>query len=204
MLIDNNLLVSDDAIRNMAIPERIDYSDRLCKNWKENFDKTPLLPNPPEGDRPKMLPPPPGGRMFVENKGGFVLNDDWASYMSQIYTMRVSWMQAMIDPRRNLDHECGYPPMIVPKQYRYMYDREGPGSRVVKVYPDECWAVNPDIYEIEDPTEKTPFEVAWMRLSQSSWINPLHYLHRVDVLSGIGRYGVLLIGTDDGADKAGD
>lgn len=117
------------------------------------------------------------------------------------YLMRQQWIYSILDPRRDIDKECGYPRDIIPRQYRFMYDREGVASRVVDIYPDECWAVDPEIYESEGAT-KTPFEQDWEDLCMDGENNPLHYLHRLDVLSGIGRFGVLLIGTDDGLDMA--
>jgi hypothetical protein len=53
----------------------------------------------------------------------------------------------------------------------------------------------PDIYETIQP-ELTPFEQAWVDLDRE--VRVLHYLQRVDVLSGIGDYGVLLLGLGDG------
>jgi len=77
-----------------------------------------------------------------------------------------------------------------------MYEREGIATRVVNVFPDECWADYPEVYD--DPNEKanTPFEKKWTEVEFN--VNPWHYLHRVDVLSGIGRFGILVLGIDDG------
>ena len=147
----------------------------------------------------QMAHMPSAPRRFTTNSNGVVANDDWDSWFQGAYLMRVSWLQAMLDPRRDMDRECGYPYVIIPKQYRYMYDREGVATRVVDIYPDECWAVDPSIYEGEEP-EDTPFEQSWADLCNSEATDPLHYMHRIDRLSGIGRYGVLLLGTDDGND----
>lgn len=138
----------------------------------------------------KMPPPPP---MPV----GRMTKNDLYNYA---YTMRASWLQAMIDPRRDIEKECGYPYVILPKQYRYMYDREGVATRVNNIYPDECWAVDPVVYEEEATHIKTDFEVAWTEMQMTEENNPLHYMHRIDCLSGIGRYGTLLLGINDGLD----
>lgn len=98
-------------------------------------------------------------------------------------------------PGRDLDRECGYPCTPTVEHYRRLYDREGYASRVVNIWPDECWAVRPLIYETED-ARITKFERAWSKLNRR--INLLHYLHRADRLSGIGTFGVLLLGLDDG------
>jgi hypothetical protein len=107
-------------------------------------------------------------------------------------------MQAnVIDPEgRDLDAECGYPIGPIPLQaYDKMYQRGGIASRVVNVYPDECWSSHPELYEVEDGKD-TPFEKAWKKLNQK--VNCWHYLHRADRLSGIAQFGVILIGLNDG------
>ena len=99
-------------------------------------------------------------------------------------------------PGRDLDKECKYPVETLDLYHR-LYAREGLATRVVDVYPDECWAVYPEVYESETPTEKTRFERAWSDLLTTRDLNPWHHLHRADRLSGIGRYGVVLLGLSD-------
>lgn len=116
------------------------------------------------------------------------------------------------DPRRDIDDEAGYPKTenITRDHYRRLYDREPIAARVVEVLPKESWKVQPTIIEDEDPENETPFELAWKELGQSlrgqSWFrdeegkgNPIwEYLLRADVLSGIGSFGIILLGIDDG------
>lgn len=117
----------------------------------------------------------------------------------------------MLDPRRNLDDDCGYPDpnTLDPWYYRDLYDREPVAERVVALMPKECWQISPEVYEDEDPDETTPFEDAWDNLSkqlrgdgsyfQDEEGSPVwEYLYRADKLSGIGNFGVLLLGFDDG------
>lgn len=118
--------------------------------------------------------------------------------------------QDSLDKRRNLYHECGYPSSesLTITEYRQLYDRGGIPNRIVGLWPDESWILNPDLYEDEDPEILTTFEKEFKELGNSlrgdSWYednegHPLwEYLNRVDVLSGIGHYGVLLLGIDDG------
>lgn len=113
-----------------------------------------------------------------------------------------------LDSRRDINEECGYPKPITVEDYRLMYDREPIAARVVEVLPDECWKVSPDVYEEEDADERTAFDRAWgdvaNHLRGTSWYRGeagnviWEHLHRVDVLSGIGHFGVLLLGLDDG------
>lgn len=110
---------------------------------------------------------------------------------------RRSLLTKLLDTRRDINDECGYPVEITPSQYRILYDREGIATRVVKVYPEESWAMDPEVYETEDPDE-TEFEKAWKEVRDR--LNIWHYMERADELSGIGRFGVILLGFDDGQD----
>jgi hypothetical protein len=77
-----------------------------------------------------------------------------------------------------------------------MYEREGIASRVVSIYPTETWAVEPEIYEDEDIGTTTAFEAAWENVNQR--LGMLEKMSRLDELCGIGHYGVLFVGVDDG------
>lgn len=96
---------------------------------------------------------------------------------------------------RDIDTECGYAKVITDEMFRAMYDREM-GARVVNVYPEETWKKLPIIYEDPDPKISTPFEAGLEALNKAHSL--LHYLQRADELSGIGQYGAILWGIDDG------
>lgn len=117
--------------------------------------------------------------------------------MYNTMTTRAKVLQQLIDPRRDINAECGYPDEITIAMYRQTYDREGIAARVVDVFPDECWAVDPVIVETAYTTLNS-FEQAWLDLDITN--NILHYLHRVDRVSGIGQFGVLLLGLSDTKD----
>lgn len=117
---------------------------------------------------------------------------------NQYYLERIQWLQRAMDPRRDFNKECGYPDFINPRLYRLMYDREGIAKRFNDIYPDECFSVEPEIYETEDDRDMTDLEQGWLDLTTNEQTNPLHYFHRIDVMSGIERYGALLYGLDDG------
>lgn len=126
---------------------------------------------------------------------------------------RSNFWKKFLDSRRDYDDECGYPKTneITPEHYQTLYDREAIATRVVELMPAECWSSAPMVYETEKQTE-TEFETAWNALatklnpSNRSWLDakdshPVwHYLHRVDVLSGISRFGIVLLGINDGLD----
>ncbi len=108
---------------------------------------------------------------------------------------RVNALRFLFDPRRDVDTECGYPTSISELAYRTMYDREL-GRRVVNVYPEETWKRLPKIFEDPDPDKSTPFEDTLDEMEQRHHL--LHYMQRVDELSGVGHYGCILWGLDDG------
>lgn len=111
-------------------------------------------------------------------------------------TTRAQLMTAILDPRRDINKECGYPDVIDPAQYRLMYDREGIAKRVVNIMPEESWAVDPEVTDDQGSADETEFDKTLKTLVQEQHL--WHYLERVDKLSGIGHFGVLLIGLDDG------
>jgi hypothetical protein len=124
-------------------------------------------------------------------------------------------IQMYNDPRRNIESECGYvqTETLDALTYKKQYERDPIAARVVDIYPKECWQVSPLVKETQgiDEEDQTPFEIALEEVAASIAGTSLYvgqeeegnalweYLKRVDKLSGIGHYGVLLIGTDDNA-----
>lgn len=108
---------------------------------------------------------------------------------------RQLWLRKLLDPRRDIEIECGHPPTITKEDYRHLFERGDIAARVVSVWPEESWSENPEIMETEDETE-TEFEATWTELQEQLNIYPM--LERADILSGVGTFGVLLLGLDDG------
>lgn len=123
---------------------------------------------------------------------------------------RASLFQKLFDPRRSINDECGFPETenITIEEYKSLYDREAVATRVVEVLPKESWMVTPTIFEDEDVDTETPFEADWKDITsniregsklESEEGNPIwEYLERADVASGIGSFGILLMGFNDG------
>lgn len=137
-----------------------------------------------------------------------------ADVVHNAFTARADLFRRAMDPRRNLNDEFGWPatePTI--EQYQDLYDRHPLASRVVEVLPKECWQVLPSVYEDEDSDRTTAFETAFDELPKQlrgtqSYFNDTEgtilweKLLQADIDSGIGHYGCLLIGIDDGLDLA--
>lgn len=124
----------------------------------------------------------------------------FSAIVTNLMLTRAGLAEKLFDPRRSIDEECGYPTAAITcEQYRRMYDREL-GRRVVDVYPAETWKRFPNIFEDPDADKDTPFEDALDKLNRR--LHLLHYLQRVDELSGVGSYGVVLWGLDDGRSLA--
>lgn len=117
------------------------------------------------------------------------------SLVTNATLMRSELVSKLFDPRRDIEKEAGYPRTITAEMYRAMYDRDGTANRVTRFWPEESWTMNPEIFETEDPS-KTPFEEAFEELNKRKHL--FHYMQEIDVISGIGRYGLLLLGFDDG------
>lgn len=104
-------------------------------------------------------------------------------------------MSRLLDPRRDFDKECGYPLNITTEDYALAYKRRDIASRVVSIYPEESWNLSPTVYETEEEIV-TKFEESWDAIQQQ--FSVFSILLRADILSGIGAFGILLLGLDDG------
>lgn len=134
---------------------------------------------------------------------------NWDMVFNAMTTQR-QLTRELMDPRRDIDDECGYPRTenLTAEDFRTLYDRESVAKRVVDVWPKESWQVQPTVFEDDDPDNATEFETAWDeaddQLQGESWHDEEEgsgiwpYLLRADIHSGIGSYGLLLMGLDDG------
>lgn len=128
-------------------------------------------------------------------RGGYLTINDLAMGASGLLS-RSALQRMLTDPRRDIDHECGYPIDLSAQLLDEYYRRSGIGTRVVNIFPDEGWKKAPEVYESEDP-EDTAFEKVWKGICKRHKL--VEMMKRSDTLCGIGRFGVLLLGFDDGA-----
>ncbi len=123
----------------------------------------------------------------------FTLN---AALVQNFLEDRWRWIRSCIGTQdRNVDAECGYPNDIDVATYKRAYERGDIAARIVEIYPQETWQENPEVYETEENIE-TDFEKEWTLQNKIHNFFPL--LQRVDTLSGIGSFAVILIGINDG------
>ena len=128
-------------------------------------------------------------------------------------SMRSQLFDRLLGRRRKIDEECDYPPPGADSigLYKELYDRNPIAARVVQVLPMASWQVTPLVYETDDDDNETEFEKDWDAVSaqlaaggSKSWHRQEQggivwdYLRRLDILSGIGHFGILLLGIDDG------
>ena len=131
------------------------------------------------------------------------------------YATRKEWIGGTdgLDPRRDISDECGYPKHVSPRQFYQLYNREAIPARVVECLAKESWRVLPWVYESDKNKVETPWERALAELGnrvtaggRQTWLkneknNPVFaQLIRADILSGIGQFGAMLLGIDDGLD----
>lgn len=111
--------------------------------------------------------------------------------------------------QRDIYDSAGYKKGLLFADYYGAYRRQDIARRVVRLGPDETWRLAPDVLDgttSDDAKQDSEFVRAWNRLAHGSKVGEkaetqqglLHYLNRVDCVSGIGRYGVLLLGVRDG------
>lgn len=122
------------------------------------------------------------------------------------------------DKRKDIDAECGYPltEELDLEMYQKFFDRLPEGKKAVTLLPKETWKVHPKLVEGDGSKDDTPFLKAWDEVcthlgqmgksyhKKQEGSKLWSYLRRFDELSGLGHYGVLLIGLNDKADKLED
>lgn len=126
---------------------------------------------------------------------------------------RAKLYRQLFDTRRNIADECGYPQSNPSaEEYYHMYHTDPIAARVIELLSKECWQVTPWVYESEEGDEDSEFDVAWEEFLRGfrpnkSWHKDEQgsllwdYFERLDILSGIGRYGVMLLGYNDVANN---
>lgn len=98
------------------------------------------------------------------------------------------------DGKRNVEETLGYEKDLTVADYRHRYERGDISERIVEAYPRATWSGGAAIVEDPDPGVETDFEVATAELFDR--LDVWARLLRADILAGLGRYSVILIGAD--------
>jgi hypothetical protein len=85
------------------------------------------------------------------------------------------------------------------------YTRDDIAGKIVDLPPQDTWKKRPVLIDGEERSDgdqpRSEFIRAWQQLTDAGSdeaLNVYHYFERIDRLSGIGRFGVLVIGARDG------
>jgi len=105
----------------------------------------------------------------------------------------------MYSGKRVMDDVLGYKRTLTYRDFKAAYLRQDLAQRLMKVYPEACWAYPPAIEEDNEDATQTPFEAAWATLAQR--LHVFATLQRTDLLANLGRFSVLLLGL---ANQPGD
>jgi len=97
---------------------------------------------------------------------------------------------------RNLYQVLGYKRDVGYKDFWESYRRFGIAHRIISAMPKATWGDGFSLAEDEDTENDTEFEKKWTCVARST--NIVHYFERADRIAGIGQYGLLLIGLNDG------
>jgi uncharacterized protein len=101
---------------------------------------------------------------------------------------------------RDIYEALGYLTRLEFKDYFARYQRQDIAKAIIDRPVNITWQGPVELIETNEP-EDTEFEKAWKDLSRKLGLKTR--LARVDRLTGIGRYGVLLLGLDDVRDPSG-
>lgn len=100
--------------------------------------------------------------------------------------------------KRNVNKALGYKETLTFEDFEQRYDRNGLAARVVDAFPEATWRGIGELIEDDTTVETTEFEEAWFELEHRLHLWAM--LKRVDIVAGLGRYAVLLLGAPGALD----
>ena len=118
-------------------------------------------------------------------------------------------MGVMFNGQRDVYDAAGYAKALTFNDYYGAYRRQDVAKRIVAAPPAETWRLEPEILDgtdEKDAGDDTEFAKAVQELASvgdaEQWLvdkpGLFHVLHRLDRVTGIGRYGLLFLGLNDG------
>lgn len=103
------------------------------------------------------------------------------------------------DGKRDLYEALGYSREITPEMYFTQFKRQDIAKAIINRPVRDTWKGGVLLVEVDD-AEETPFEKAWKDLVKDLKLN--NVFARLDRLTGLGRYGILLLGFDDVTERS--
>lgn len=113
--------------------------------------------------------------------------------LSDIFTrLRIAWAAGMqANGARNLYSTYGWKPALSHADFVAKYNRQDITQRIIKAPVNALWADPPKIVSSDQA-----FSAAWQNLLAKTPV--FHELQRVDILAGLGRFAILVVGLNDG------
>lgn len=98
---------------------------------------------------------------------------------------------------RNLYHTLGYPENLIYDDFLSMYKRADIAQRIIEAPVEDTWRNPPELREGdgEEADSDTPFTKAFNEFAQN--VDLWNQLEQLDAITGIGHFGILLIGIRD-------
>jgi hypothetical protein len=133
----------------------------------------------------------------MDNNGKEVLTGKQIQVLTSAIVARAglaSRLGMQFNGDRDLYQALGYKLILNYQDFLTQYTRQDMAKAIIDRPVKATWQGQLELVESQK-AEKTPFEQAWYDLNKRLSIRSL--LSRADRLTGIGRYGVLVLGTDD-------
>ena len=94
--------------------------------------------------------------------------------------------------KRDYYSALGYTRVLTPELMWDRYRRNGVARRLVNMLPNATWRSGADLVEDDTPDSVTDFEEAWIEFAART--RAWDRMRKVDILSQLGRFSVLLLG----------
>lgn len=104
---------------------------------------------------PPQAPPSPTSPPFYQQATLNAEEEQFRRFedlLGNAATRRMDFLQGMMDPRRDIFAECGFPKYVSPQMYQDLVDRNPYAARACEVLPREACQTQLSVFEI-DPSE---------------------------------------------------
>lgn len=148
------------------------------------------------------MPPPSASRVVkpaAEDRPGFIAGLRAAASALVSRSKLVRGGGKTFDGKRDVDEALGYQGTLDASDYRLRYERNEMAGCIVDCFPIACWRGGGELVEDDDPEKVTLFEEQFFELADRLELWPR--LMRSDILAGLGRYAIVVIGDGQALDQ---